>query len=109
MSPFSPGPPIFARIAEKENNEQAISHKSSNEELAAYFGEVLPDYDRERVYYSDIKKVLNWYNILNKAGLRFQLKKDTPATNEEAVVEEAQVVEEKPKAKRTTKKAKKEE
>lgn len=97
---------VFARIAEKQNNEQAISHKATNEELEAFFGEVLPDYDKDRVYHSDIKKVLNWYNILNNAGVRFQLKNEAA---EEAVIEEAEVVEEAPKAKKTTKKVQKEE
>lgn len=97
---------VFARIAEKQNNEQAISHKATNEELEAFFGEVLPDYDKDRVYHSDIKKVLNWYNILNNAGVRFQLKNEAA---EEAVIEEAEVIEEAPKAKKTTKKVKKEE
>lgn len=97
---------VFARIAEKQNNEQAISHKANNEELEAFFGEVLPDYDKDRVYHSDIKKVLNWYNILNNAGVRFQLKNEAA---EEAVIEEAEVVEEAPKAKKTTKKVQKEE
>lgn len=90
---------VFARIAEKQNNEQAISHKASNDELEAFFSEVLPDYDKDRVYHSDIKKVLNWYNILNNAGVRFQLKNETA---EETVIEEA------PKAKKTTKKESKE-
>ena len=97
---------VFARIAEKQNNEQAISHKATNEELEAFFGEVLPDYDKDRVYHSDIKKVLNWYNILNNSGVRFQLKNEAA---EEAVIEEAEMVEEAPKAKKTTKKVQKEE
>lgn len=96
---------VFARIAEKQNNEQAISHKASNDELEAFFSEVLPDYDKDRVYHSDIKKVLNWYNILNNAGVRFQLKNETA---EENVIEEAEVIEEAPKAKKTTKKESKE-
>ncbi len=57
---------VFKAISEKENGGEAISHKSSADELKAYFGEVLPEYDRDRVYVSDIKKVLLWYNILQK-------------------------------------------
>lgn len=98
---------VFSRIAQKENNGQAISHKSDNQEVENYFSEVLPDFDRDRVYHSDIKKVLNWYNILNNAGVRFQLKDEV--AKEEAVVEDAEVVEEAPKAKKTTKKSKSEE
>lgn len=57
---------VFKAIAEKENSGKAISHKSSAREMKAYFEEVLPDYDKERVYVSDIKKVLLWYNILQE-------------------------------------------
>ncbi len=60
---------VFKNIAEKENNGEAISHKVSDPELVAYFTEVLPNYDSERVYNSDIKKVINWYNIVQKRGL----------------------------------------
>lgn len=57
---------VFKVIFEKENGGEAINHKSSADELKNYFTEVLPDYDRDRVYVSDIKKVINWYNILHK-------------------------------------------
>jgi hypothetical protein len=56
---------VFKAIHEKEDGGKAISHKSSGSELKNYFGEVLPGYDRERVYVSDIKKVILWYNILH--------------------------------------------
>lgn len=42
--------------------------KTAGKELFAYFAEVLPDYDTERVYASDVKKVLLWYNLLNNVG-----------------------------------------
>lgn len=57
---------VFSKIAEKENGGPAISHKVSKDELEEYFFEVLPDYDEERVYVSDIKKVIQWYNLLQK-------------------------------------------
>ena len=60
---------IFDDIAKKENCKQAISHKSSTIELNTYFREILTDYDEERVYISDIKKVIQWYNALQKASL----------------------------------------
>ena len=60
---------IFDDIAKKEDCKQAISHKSSTNELNTYFREMLTDYDEERVYISDIKKVIQWYNALQKAGL----------------------------------------
>ena len=48
----------------KEDGKKAIDHKSKKEELLNYFSEVLPDYDEERVYPSNIKKILQWYNTL---------------------------------------------
>lgn len=98
---------VFARIAKKEDNGQAISHKSENDELVNYFTEILPDYDTDRVYVSDIKKVLNWYNILNNAGLRFQfeevnaeVKEEKKSSKKSAEAKEEEVVEKK----KTTKK-----
>jgi hypothetical protein len=55
---------VFKNIFEKESGKAAISEKSSTDELKAYFEEVLPEYDKDRVYISDIKKVIKWYNIL---------------------------------------------
>jgi hypothetical protein len=60
---------VFKAIYEKEDGKESLSPKSDNESLKNYFGEVMPDYDRDRVYVSDIKKILQWYNILQKAGL----------------------------------------
>ena len=60
---------IMRTIAIKEDNGHAISHKEDNSKLVAYFLEVLPDYDQERVYPSDIKKIVNWYNMLQAKGL----------------------------------------
>lgn len=60
---------VFTKIAEKENGGPAINHKSSKDELEEYFFEVLPDYDEDRVYASDIKKVVQWYNLLQKNGI----------------------------------------
>ncbi len=51
---------IMRAIAVKENEGAAISHKEDNAKLIAYFKEILPDYDEDRVYASDIKKLLNF-------------------------------------------------
>jgi len=80
---------VMRNIAIKENEGAAPSHKEDNATLAAYFKEILPDYDEDRVYPSDIKKVLNWYNILQAKNL---VSKEAPvkaaAQKEEAVAEE---------------------
>jgi len=60
---------IMRAIATKEDNGPAISHKEDNAKLVAYFLEILPDYDQDRVYPSDIKKIVNWYNMLQAKGL----------------------------------------
>ena len=60
---------VFDMIAKKENGGEAIDHKVSKDELEEYFFNVMPDYDEERVYASDIKKVVQWYNLLNKIGI----------------------------------------
>lgn len=64
---------VFKLISEREDGGPAISHKASNEELKSYFSEVLPEYDRSRVYVSDIKKIIQWYNTLQEMEmLRFE-------------------------------------
>ena len=60
---------VFDKIFEKENGGPAIDAKSPAEKLKNYFAEVLPEYDKERVYASDIKKVILWYNTLQKLNL----------------------------------------
>jgi hypothetical protein len=57
---------VFDRIREKHGNEVSLSGKSSNQELTAFMESVVPEYDRERVYMSDIKKLAGWYNIVSK-------------------------------------------
>jgi ABC-type glycerol-3-phosphate transport system substrate-binding protein len=57
---------VLLKIKEKENSGVAIDHKSPAAVLQKYFEEVLPNYDRERFYPSHMKKVLEWYNTLQK-------------------------------------------
>lgn len=99
---------IMRAIAVKENEGPALSHKEDNAKLTAYFKEILPDYDEDRVYASDIKKVLNWYNILQAKGLAS--KEEPKVANAEAIKEEVvNEVKEEAKAKKAPKKTKKEE
>ena len=60
---------VFDAIYEKENGGPAIDPKSSNDALKAYFESVLPDYDRNRVYVSDMKKLFQWYNFLQRNNM----------------------------------------
>lgn len=60
---------VFKAIATKENDGPTISHKEDDVKLKSYFREVLPEFDEDRVYASDIKKIFNWYNLLQAKGL----------------------------------------
>ena len=62
---------VLKSIFAKEEGKKASldPKKASKDELHAYLAEVLPNYDRDRVYPADIKKLLQWYNILIENGL----------------------------------------
>lgn len=61
---------VFLKIKEKESgNKVNLSSKSSNKEYFSYLEEVLPDYSRDSVYASDVKKIISWYNILVEYGI----------------------------------------
>lgn len=71
---------VFAKIYEKENGVIQLDIKSSTpEELVEYFESVMPDYDRERVYLTHIKKIYSWYNILVANGVVDFVSKDDEA------------------------------
>lgn len=93
---------IMRAIAIKENEGPTpVTHKDDNAKLVAYFKEILPDYDEDRVYASDIKKLLNWYNILQAKGLvsKEEPKIENAEEVKEQVVEEVKAKKE-PKAKK---------
>jgi Domain of unknown function (DUF6852)/Domain of unknown function (DUF5606) len=71
---------IFDKIFEKEGGKKTINHKSSPDELKAYFSTIVPDYDKERVYVSDMKKVFNWYNILQENKMLIPSEKEEEKT-----------------------------
>ncbi|MCF8337482.1 MAG: DUF5606 domain-containing protein [Bacteroidales bacterium] len=60
---------VLKKMAEKHERGPSINPKSSSEELKSYFAEIVPEYDEERVYVSHIKKIIQWYNILQKNDL----------------------------------------
>ncbi len=73
---------IMGSIYKKENAGEALSHKSDQKTLEKYLVEILPNYDKERVYISDIKKIFQWYNLLHKAGeLKMEEKEEEVAPN----------------------------
>lgn len=60
---------VFELIFKKEEGKPCIDHKSNDAALKKYFEEILPDYDKERVYVSDMRKLFMWYNMLLEQGL----------------------------------------
>lgn len=75
---------VFQKIQVKEKGgKTSISHKSEKIKLEEYFFEVLPDYDEDRVYASDIKKVIQWYNLLQENGITDFSADDEDASSEE--------------------------
>lgn len=73
---------IFKTIAEKENGKSCISHKENAKILTNYFRDILPNFDEERVYTSNIKKIIQWYNLLATANFNFsEIEEEKEETN----------------------------
>ena len=73
---------VLKSISEKQNGAEIA--KLEGNALKAYFGEVLPEYDQERVYTSDMKKVIQWYNLLLKSDLlNFDEEEETEESKDE--------------------------
>ncbi|MBE9467112.1 MAG: DUF5606 domain-containing protein [Bacteroidetes bacterium] len=81
---------VLRKMYEKLEGKSAISHKSSADDLKDFFSTMMPNYDKERVYVSDIKKVVNWYNLLSRLDL---IKLDEEKTEEKDNVTDAEIVE----------------
>ena len=64
---------IFQAIEKKFGKELPVTKKSSKDELMGFLGEVLPDYDAERVYPSNVKKMITWYHLLTELGIAFEV------------------------------------
>jgi hypothetical protein len=75
---------VFKKIRTKEDGKTtSISHKDGKDALEEYFFGILPDYDEDRVYASDIKKVLQWYNLLHKNELLDLIDEEKESQDEE--------------------------
>lgn len=80
---------VFDAICKKENGKACSLNyrKCSKDELHAYFAEILPNYDRDRVHDSDIKKLFQWYNILVSNGVTNFVDAETEAVEDTAAAE----------------------
>jgi len=76
---------VFLKIQEKEKGgKTSVGHKEDKIKLEEYFFEVLPNYDEDRVYASDIKKIIQWYNALvDNEMVDFSDKESEPSSEEE--------------------------
>lgn len=81
-----PLPQVMETIYRKHEGKQldAPALSKDNESLRAFFGEVLPEYDVDRVYPSDIRKIISWYNLLVENGFTTFLSEEEPAEEEPA-------------------------
>ena len=75
---------IMFGIFEKENGNPAVDHKAEDAAIEKYFSEILPDYDKERVYVSNMRKLFGWYNLLQSTG---NLKKKEEGAEDEKAPE----------------------
>lgn len=75
---------VLKSIGEKENGKEALSHKENDKILTSYFREVLPNFDEERVYTSNIKKIVQWYNLLASKNFDFAAIKEVEEETKEA-------------------------
>lgn len=81
---------VFAKIKEQTQAQPAPdAKKADDKEVIAFFGEVLPDYDRERVYKSDMRKILGWYNLLLANDLLVDAPEAEATTEDDHKAEEA--------------------
>lgn len=81
---------VLTKVGEKEGLKVASidPKKADNDTMRAYFAEVLPDFDRDRVYPTDIRKLVQWYNILINAGITDFATKEDEGEEETASVED---------------------
>lgn len=81
---------VLTKVGEKEGLKVASidPKKADNDAIRAYFAEVLPDFDRDRVYPTDIRKLVQWYNILINAGITDFTTKEDEGEEETASVED---------------------
>ncbi len=80
---------IFYMIQEQSEGKETISHKAPAEELKSRFRELVPEYDEDRVYVSDIKKVFQWYNQLNEHEMLEVIEKEEDKEGEADQKEQA--------------------
>ena len=93
---------VLDRIYDRESGGQSIDPKAGQEPLKNYFAEIVPEYSRERVYASDIKKIIQWYNLLQSRNML--IREDPEKTDDKTGVETEEPKKEEVPAQRKKKK-----
>jgi hypothetical protein len=73
---------VMKTIAEKTNKGKAPDPKTGNQELKYFFETILPDYDKDRVYVSHLKKIFTWYNLLHEKDMLDFVEEEAPETTD---------------------------
>lgn len=96
---------LLKAVYDKESGKECISHKEDLSVLQSYLLEILPNYDQERVYPSDVKKMFQWYNLLHQSGnLKLLEVKEDPASDKDSKTKKEDTDEESPIKEAATKK-----
>lgn len=79
---------IFKTIQEKYGNALPVNKKSSHDALMTFLGEILPNYEKGKVYPSNVKKLVQWYEMLAANEVSFEKETPTDTSTQEVVAEE---------------------
>ncbi len=79
---------VFESMLEQLEDNPPVGKSASKEELKEYFADILPDYDRDRVFPNDMKKVVKWFTYLNDINIWEELQKEPEVSEEESTEEE---------------------
>lgn len=93
---------IYDKIYKKTAGKAAVDHKASPDELRSFLKEIVEDFDQERVYHSDLKKLFQWFNLLLEKGLLKPDEKKAKATTEKKDIKPKKVAPKKTVAKKAS-------
>jgi hypothetical protein len=79
---------VFRNMYNLTNGQKAIDKKADDSAVKAFFEQIVPDYDKERVYVSNMRKVIGWYNLLVEKGILDYSEEEVTETKSEENIEE---------------------
>ncbi|MDP4290198.1 MAG: DUF5606 domain-containing protein [Bacteroidota bacterium] len=78
---------VLQNMYNETNGQKAIDHKADDAAIKAFFEKTVPDYDKERVYVSHMRKVISWYNLLLEKGILDFTEEETESKPEDTTTE----------------------